>query len=104
MAYTKTTETLWLSNPTNPSSHLQTYRFKSVSVLLGASSWSFFLNAAVLKHLELTKTISNLMVRDLCMDNILTRVQSLADGEKYFRESRQIMADAGFNFRIGHQT
>ena len=41
---------LWLSDPTNPNSELQVYRFKVV--LFGATSSPFMLNATLHHHLQ----------------------------------------------------
>ncbi|XP_063436158.1 uncharacterized protein LOC134717595 [Mytilus trossulus] len=64
------TRFFWLSDTDNPSSTLTTYRFKSI--LFGATSSPFILNATLLKHLDACNTnISAMMKNDLYVDNIL---------------------------------
>ncbi|XP_060555869.1 uncharacterized protein LOC132716581 [Ruditapes philippinarum] len=46
-----TTRFFWLSDPNDPDSSLQIYRFKSV--LFGATCSPFILNAVIMKHLDL---------------------------------------------------
>ncbi|XP_063447041.1 uncharacterized protein LOC134726564 [Mytilus trossulus] len=92
------TRFLWLSNPSDPSSNLQTYRFKSV--LYGATCSPFMLNAMILKHLQrYNSTIATLMERDLYVDNILTSLQSEDDAITYYTEARTMIKEAGFNIR-----
>ncbi|XP_063417034.1 uncharacterized protein LOC134699358 [Mytilus trossulus] len=69
------TRFLWLSDPTNTSSPLITYRFKSV--LFGATCSPFILSATLLKHLKenpgpfATKArIIPLEIKSLCGDNV----------------------------------
>ena len=92
------TRFLWLSDPSDPASSLQTYRFKSV--LFGASCSPFILNATLLKHLrQNTCKTAGTMERDLYVDNILSSVESDDEALTYYTEARQIMAEAGFNLR-----
>ncbi|VDI63326.1 Hypothetical predicted protein [Mytilus galloprovincialis] len=65
------TRFFWLSNPTDPSSCITTYRFKSV--LFGATCSPFILNAVLSKHINnhQTEFTDNLM-RDLYVDNIVS--------------------------------
>ncbi|XP_063418257.1 uncharacterized protein LOC134701045 [Mytilus trossulus] len=64
------TRFFWFDTPTDPSTPLSTYRFKSV--LFGATSSPFILNSVLQKHLrenrcEYTDTLKN----DLYVDNIV---------------------------------
>ncbi|XP_063426809.1 uncharacterized protein LOC134710384 [Mytilus trossulus] len=92
------TRFLWLSNPSDPTSNLQTYRFKSV--LFGATCSPFMLNDTILKHLHrYNSTTATLMERDLYVDNILTSLQNEDDANTYYKEARTMMKEAGFNLR-----
>ncbi|XP_032227954.1 uncharacterized protein LOC116611647 [Nematostella vectensis] len=65
------TRFLWLSDPGDPESEFQTYRFKSV--LFGSASSPFMLNAVLQTHLDNHKTPVTQDMRDnLYVDNIIT--------------------------------
>ena len=92
------TRFLWLSDPSDPSSPLQTYRFKSV--LFGATCSPFILNATLLKHLQLSSSnTTRIMARDLYVDNIISSIDNESNAIDYFYESRKTMSEAGFNLR-----
>ncbi|XP_076089954.1 uncharacterized protein LOC143061985 [Mytilus galloprovincialis] len=92
------TRFFWLSDTDNPSSTLTTYRFKSI--LFGATSSPFILNATLLKHLDACNTnISEIMKNDLYVDNILSSLENEDDAAKYFVQARSLMSEAGFNLR-----
>ncbi|XP_071132834.1 uncharacterized protein [Mytilus edulis] len=92
------TRFLWLSNPSDPDSHLIEYRFKAV--LFGATCSPFILNATLLKHLQQTNnTTRKLLERDLYVDNILSSLNTEDDAIVYFKEARKLMNKAGFNLR-----
>ncbi|VDI74374.1 Hypothetical predicted protein, partial [Mytilus galloprovincialis] len=92
------TRFFWLSDTDNPSSTLTTYRFKSI--LFGATSSPFILNATLLKHLDACNTnVSAMMKNDLYVDNILSSLENEDDAAKYFVQARSLMSDAGFNLR-----
>ncbi|XP_071161140.1 uncharacterized protein [Mytilus edulis] len=93
------TRFFWLSDTDNPSSTLTTYRFKSI--LFGATSSPFILNATLLKHLDACNTnVSAMMKNDLYVDNILSSLENEDDAAKYFVQARSLMSDAGFNLRL----
>ncbi|MES9974415.1 MAG: DUF1759 domain-containing protein [Candidatus Thiodiazotropha sp.] len=88
----------WLSNPEDPDSTLQTYRFKSV--LFGATCSPFILNAVILKLLNSNKcTITDMMLKDLYVDNIVSSLPSEEMLLDYFTTGRAIFKEAGFNLR-----
>jgi hypothetical protein len=92
------TRFLWLTDPADPTSALQTYRFKSV--LFGATCSPFILNATIHKHLESNPCwVSDLLRQDLYVDNILTSLPQEETAIEYFQKSRDIMSSAGFNLR-----
>ncbi|VDI25013.1 Hypothetical predicted protein [Mytilus galloprovincialis] len=92
------TRFFWFDTPTDPSTPLSTYRFKSV--LFGATSSPFILNSVLQKHLrenrcEYTDTLMN----DLYVDNILSSFPTESALLKYFDTSRDLFTRAGFNLR-----
>jgi ribonuclease HI len=92
------TRFFWLSDPDDPSSALQTYRFKSV--LFGATCSPYILNATILKHLstvkcDFTKQIS----KDLYVDNIISSVPDKETLMNFYKCSREFFQKAGFNLR-----
>lgn len=93
------TRFLWLSDPTDPCSRLQTYRFRSV--LFGATCSPFILNATILRHLDDNSQswVSEMLKRDLYVDNILTALPTETDAMKFLTDSRDLMSIAGFNLR-----
>ncbi|XP_063420482.1 uncharacterized protein LOC134705689 [Mytilus trossulus] len=92
------TRFFWLSNPTDPSSCITTYRFKSV--LFGATCSPFILNAVLSKHINnhQTEFTDNLM-RDLYVDNIVSSFNSEDELSQYFKVVRKLFTDGGFNLR-----
>ena len=89
---------LWLIDPSDVSSQITTYKFKAV--LFGATCSPFILNATLLKHLqESEKKTAKLPERDLNVDNILTSVSDEDDALTYFRQSRSLVSEDGFNLR-----
>ena len=92
------TRFLWTSDPTDPSSELTTYRFKSV--LFGATCSPFILSATLLKHLEQNDSeVSNQMKRDLYVDNILSSVTDEKEAMDYYEQANKMMKNGGFTLR-----
>ncbi|XP_063447872.1 uncharacterized protein LOC134727420 [Mytilus trossulus] len=92
------TRFLWLSDPTNTSSPLITYRFKSV--LFGATCSPFILSATLLKHVkENPGKLSDTLENGLYVDNILTSFDNENDVIDYYRRSRELLTKGGFNLR-----
>ena len=84
------------SNPADPDSALQTYRFKSV--LFGATCSHFILNAIILKLLEFNKcTTMHMTLEDLYVNNIVSSLPSEEMLRDYFTTGRAIFKEAGFN-------
>ena len=95
------TRFLWLSEPSDPTSRLQTYIFKSV--LFGATWSPFILSATLLKHLKLNESqTAKLMERDLYVDNVISSVRDENEATHCFYEARLIMATAGFSCIVLH--
>ena len=93
------TRFFWISDPSEPKSPLTTFRFRSV--LFGATCSPFILNATLLKHLERHNDnwVSEILKRDLYVDNIITSLSNETDVLRFFQDTRCLMADAGFNLR-----
>ncbi len=94
------TRFLWLSNPVDPESEFRMYRFESV--LFGAASSPFMLNAVLHNtHLEnCTTKVTQDMKESLYVNNIITGCGSVNKAFDYYEESREVMAQAGFNLRL----
>ena len=92
------TRFLWLSNLSDPNSHLLTYRFQAV--LFGATSSPFILNAVLHHHLQQYQTnVADDIKHNLYVDNIISGCSSEEAATQYYRQSRQIMKQAKFNLR-----
>ena len=92
------TRFLWVSNPQDPESELETYRFKVV--LFGSASSPFMLNATLHTHLkgQDSKT-ANDMLQNLYVDNVISGGPAEEGVIQYFRNARAIMSGANFNLR-----
>ena len=92
------TRFLWLSNPQNPESDLDTYRFKVV--LFGSASSPFMLGATLRLHLNKHDSeIAHDMQKNLYVDNVISGSPSEESAVSYFHEARKIMSEANFNLR-----
>ncbi|XP_053398142.1 uncharacterized protein LOC128556615 [Mercenaria mercenaria] len=93
------TRFLWLSDLNDPDSTLITYRFKAV--LFGATCSPFILNSTLLKHLEshCDVWVSNILKRDLYVDNILSSFEDENQTLAYFQDARVLLSSANFNLR-----
>ena len=92
------TRFLWLSDPTNPESPFETFRFKVIP--FGLSSSPFILNATLLHHLNLYDTAVAKDVRDnLYVDNVVTGCDTEIDALQYYYKARHTMKSANFNLR-----
>ena len=84
------TRFLWLTNPLDPESEFQTYRFKVV--LFGAVCSPFMLNATLQYHLSRYKSnIAQDMLTNLYVDNIVTGCESEEEAVQYYNTARSIM-------------
>lgn len=92
------TRFFWLSNPDDPNSKLQVYRFRSV--LFGATCSPFILDAVIRKHLNNHKCdTTDLLRKCLYVDNILTSVSDEITLLNFYNEAREILKQATFNLR-----
>ena len=79
----------WLSNPADPNSALQNYRYKSV--LFEATCLPFILNDVIMKHMDSNKcTITDLLLSYLYVDNIISSLPCEEMVRNYFTTSRDI--------------
>ena len=92
------TRFLWLTNPDDPESEFEVYHFKRV--LFGCTSSPFILNSTILFHLQNNvSTVTDDLLRNIYVDNILTSVNSESEAIHYYTESRKVMSDGHFNLR-----
>ncbi|XP_052268413.1 uncharacterized protein LOC127869791 [Dreissena polymorpha] len=93
------TRFLWLSDPSDVNSPLQTYKFKTV--LYRATCSPFILDATLQKHLKENsdKWASKIMKKDPYVDNIISSSSDEKAVLSYFRDARDLMSTAGFNLR-----
>ena len=92
------TRFLWLSDPQDPNSAFQPYRFKVV--LFGASCSPFMLNAAITYHLQQHPSpVSTSLLSSLYVDNVVSGCNTEQEASQYFLESRSLMNLSKFNLR-----
>ena len=92
------TRFFWLSDPKNPESEFQVFRFKTV--LFGSTSSPFMLNATLHHHLDNHSTPVAKDIRDnMYVDNVISGSDRETDIISYYQESRSIMNAANFNLR-----
>ena len=92
------THFLWLSNPQDPNSALQPYRFKVV--LFGASCSPFMLNAVIIFHLQqYPSPVSANLLSSLYVDNVVSACNTEQEAVQYFLESRSLMTLSKINLR-----
>ena len=92
------TRFLWPVDPFDTNSPVTTYRFKSV--LFGSTSSQFLLMATLMHHLERDNSwISNKILRDLYVDNLISTFKYESDLVDFYCASRKLLSDANFNLR-----
>ena len=90
------TRFLWLSDPTDPESEFNIYRFKTV--LFGSVSSPFMLYAALHFHLQKhSSAIAKDIANNLYVDNVLTGCATEAEAVDYYTRARSILDKAKFN-------
>ena len=95
-ADTDYTHFLWLSDPKDPNSAFQPYRFKVV--LFGASCSPFMLNAAITYHSEQHPSlVSTDLLSSLYVDNVVPGCNTEQEASQYFLKSRSLMNLSKFN-------
>ena len=92
------TRFLWLSDPTDPESEFDIYRFKTV--LFGSVSSPFMLHAALYYHLQkYSSSVANDIANNLYVDNVLTGCTTELEAIDYYSKARSILSQAKFNLR-----
>lgn len=92
------TRFLWVSNPDDPESDLDVYRFRVV--LFGSVSSPFMLNATLRLHLSSQNSeVAKDIQQNLYVDNIISGGTTEHSVTQYFKEARAIMSKANFNLR-----
>lgn len=92
------TRFFWLSNPEDPESEFQVYRFKTV--LFGSTSSPFMLNATLHHHLANYNTpVAEDMKENIYVDNVISSCNEEQAAVDYYGEARSIMQEVHFNVR-----
>ena len=92
------TRFLWLSDPMNPESVFNTFRFKTV--LFGSTSSPFFLNATLRCHLQnYDQAVAHDIKNNIYVDNIISGCENETDTVQYYNEARSIMQNANFHLQ-----
>ena len=92
------TRFLWLSDPSDPESKFDFYRFKTV--LFGSVSSPFMLHAALHFHLQKHSSfVANDIANNLYVDNVLTGCATESEATNYYSKARSILNAAKFNLR-----
>ena len=88
----------WLSNIDDPESEFIVYRFKSV--MFGATSSPFILNATLNKHLtQSTDQVSMDMLKNLYVDDLASGTSDDGSAVNYYQDAWNKMSPVGFNLR-----
>ena len=94
------TRFFWLSNPEDPESEFQVYRFKTV--LFDSASSPFMLNATLHHHLNQYNTpVDEDMKENLYVDNVISGCDQELEVLAYYKEARSIMNEATPTFIPG---
>ncbi|XP_062616210.1 uncharacterized protein LOC134277925 [Saccostrea cucullata] len=92
------TRFFWLTDYTNPDAGISTYRFKVV--LFGATCSPFLLNKTLETHFERNPCETQReLSKSLYVDNVLTSFNDENSLMKFYKTSRVLLAEAGFNLR-----
>lgn len=92
------TRFFWLSNPEDPESKFQIYRYKTV--LFGSTSSPFMLHATLHHHLDNYNTpVAEDMKENIYVDNVISGCDQELEAVDYYKEARSIMNEAHFNLR-----
>ena len=92
------TRFLWLSDPMNPESVFNTFRFKTV--LFGSTSSPFLLNATLRCHLQnYDQAVAHDIKNNIYVDNVISGCENETDTVQYYNEARSIMQNANFHLQ-----
>ena len=88
----------WPQDPFNPKSKVLTYRFKVV--LFGSTASQFLLNSTILHHLGLyPHETADILRQSIYIDNVVANFQSEDELFNFYKISKCIMNEGGFNLR-----
>ena len=88
----------WLSDANDPESEITVYRFKSV--MFGATSSPFILNATLNKHLtQSMDQVSIDLLRNLYVDDLVSGTSDDVSAVDYYKNARNKLSPVGFNLR-----
>ena len=88
----------WLSDVNDPESEFVVYRFKSV--MFGATSSPFILNATLNKHLtQSVDQVSIDLLRNLYVDDLVSGTSDDGLAVDYYKNARNKLSPVGFNLR-----
>ncbi len=92
------TRFFWLSNPNDPYSTFDVYRFKRV--LFGATSSPFILNATLDKHLkQFSDPVAERIREDIYVDDLVSGAGDDTEAVSFYTSARTLMTPGGFNMR-----
>ncbi|XP_028410384.1 uncharacterized protein LOC114533007 [Dendronephthya gigantea] len=92
------TRFFWLSDPKDPNSAFEVYRFKRV--LFGATSSPFILNATLDKHLkQFNHPVAEHIREDIYVDDLVLGAQNNEEAIAFYTNARTLMSPGGFNLR-----
>ena len=92
------TRFFWLSDPDDPDSTFDVYRFKAI--LFGSVSFPFILNSVV-KHLleEKHSSITEDLQKNIYVDNIVSGTNSESEAISYYKSAVATLQEGGFYLR-----
>ena len=92
------TRFFWISDPTDPESQFEVYRFKSI--LFGATCSPFILNATIQKHLDqFNDPVTQRIKSDLYVDNLASGTDNEDEATIFLNQARTTMTPVQFNLR-----
>ena len=92
------TRFFWISNPDNPTSPFDVYRFKRI--LFGATSSPFILNATLDKHLkQFNHPVAERIREDIYVDDLVSGAQDDHKAVTFYTNAQTLMLPGGFNLR-----
>ena len=92
---------LWVDDVSNPNPETIVLRF--TRVVFGVASSPFLLNATIRHHLEKHTTaqpeLVSKLLRSTYVDDIVTGADSEEAANRLYKESKELLQEAGFNLR-----
>ena len=92
------TRFFWLTNINNLNVDNNIQVFRLCTVPFGIISSPFWLSSTLDFHLKMhNSTIADKIRRNIYVDNVITGTESTEDGERFYRESKEILTHASMN-------